>query len=312
VGGLGLGTPGDGGAQRAVGASAAAAARDAAAGASSSALRRREGASGLEARVPKEVQRLVHFLEAPHALRTPGLFANSCQQCLDAYQGAGSSGTGQRAQQQVAQGSGSSSSSSSDSCSDSSSSARLQALLAATAPVRWALDTGLDLPRHVAPHQAAAALLLLLQQLPEPLMPPDVSAVLAHVVPPPPAAASLLSDTLSVAEWATLRMVLALARGALQREHALCNGLSVASLAGVLAEHCFGAESLGEFLGQRAAGVCGASVRGSWRLPAAGACCACAHRTSTTPTPLLLCRVCAQTVCAQLHRRAWLPTASLS
>jgi hypothetical protein len=115
---------------------------------------------------------------------------------------------------------------------------QLQQLLAATAPIRWALDAGLDFPQHVTPHQAAAALLLMLQQLPDSLMPPDVAAVLVHCVPPVPAA--MLSDAMSVAEWATLRHLLALWRRALVPDVADRNGLSTFSLAGVLAEHVFG------------------------------------------------------------------------
>ena len=115
-----------------------------------------------------------------------------------------------------------------------------QQLLAATAPVRWALDTGLSLPSHVTPHQAAAALLLLLSQLPASLMPPDVSGILVHFVPPAPACSSLLSDTMSVAEWATLRMVLGLCKAALAPEASPFNGLTLTSLAGMLAGHVFG------------------------------------------------------------------------
>jgi hypothetical protein len=125
----------------------------------------------------------------------------------------------------------------------------VQQLLAATAPVRWALDAGVDLPAHVTPHAAAAALLVLVQQLPEPLMPPDVSAILLHCVPGGPACTSLLSDAMSVAEWATLRMLLRLWRAALAPEAAAANGLTLASLAGVLAEHCFGPGALGESWG---------------------------------------------------------------
>jgi hypothetical protein len=102
------------------------------------------------------------------------------------------------------------------------------------------MDTGLDLPGHVTAHQAAAVLLLLLQQLPDSFLPPDVSGVLMHCVPPAPACMSLLSDTMSVAEWATLRMLLGLFKGALQAEAAASNGLTVVGLANVLAEHFFG------------------------------------------------------------------------
>jgi hypothetical protein len=114
----------------------------------------------------------------------------------------------------------------------------LQQLLAATAPIRWALDTGSDFPEHVNPHQAAAALLLLLQQLPDSLMPPDVSAALVHCVPPVPSA--MLSDAMSVAEWATFRHLLVLWRRALAPDVAASNGLTTFGLAGVLAEHVFG------------------------------------------------------------------------
>jgi hypothetical protein len=106
--------------------------------------------------------------------------------------------------------------------------------------VRWALDTGLNLPGHVSAHQAAAALLLLLQQLPDSFLPPDVSGVLMHCVPPGPACTSLLSDTMSVAEWATLRMLLGLYKAALAPEVAARSGVTVVGLANVLAEHCFG------------------------------------------------------------------------
>lgn len=121
-----------------------------------------------------------------------------------------------------------------------------QKLLAATAPVRWALDTGLDLPGHVTAHQAAAALLLLLQQLPDSFLPPDISGVLMHCVPPTPACMSLLSDTMSVAEWATLRMVLELCGAVLAPEAAASNGVTVVGLANVLAEHFFGESPAGE------------------------------------------------------------------
>jgi hypothetical protein len=100
------------------------------------------------------------------------------------------------------------------------------------------LDAGVDFPQHVTPHQAAAALLLMLQQLPDSLMPPDVAAVLVHCVPPVPSA--MLSDAMSVAEWATLRHLLAFWRRALAPDVAGRNGLSVFSLAGVLAQHVFG------------------------------------------------------------------------
>lgn len=128
------------------------------------------------------------------------------------------------------------------------STAHVQQLLAATAPVRWALDTGLDLPAHVTPHQAAAALLLLLQQLPDTFLPPDVSSVLMHCVPPAPACTSLLSDTMSVAEWATLRLVLGLCKAALAPEAVCSNGVSLLGLANVLEEHCFG-DAAGELVG---------------------------------------------------------------
>jgi hypothetical protein len=98
----------------------------------------------------------------------------------------------------------------------------------------------LDLPGHVTAHQAAVALLLLLQQLPDSFMPPDVSAVLMHCVPPAPACMSLLSDTMSVSEWATLRMVLGLCKAALAPQAAANSGATLVGLANVLAEHCFG------------------------------------------------------------------------
>lgn len=165
--------------------------------------------------------------QAPHRLRTPGLFVDSLHACLGSSRSSvGDGGSApaaahhpQHPQQDPVQ---------------------LQQLLAATAPVRWALDTGLDLPGHVSAHQAAAALLLLLQQLPDSFLPPDVSGVLMHCVPPGPACMSLLSDTMSVAEWATLRMLLGLFKAALAPEVAAGNGLTVVGLANVLAEHCFG------------------------------------------------------------------------
>lgn len=183
--------------------------------------------AGLELQVPKEVQRLVQFLQAPQRLRTRGLFVDSIQACLGSSSVAGDSSSAPAAavahqlhlQQDPLQ---------------------LQQLLAATAPVRWALDTGLDLPGHVGAHQAAAALLLLLQQLPDSFLPPDVSGVLVHCVPPAPACMSLLSDTMSVSEWATLRMLLGLFKAALAPEATASNGLTVVGLANVLAEHCFG------------------------------------------------------------------------
>jgi hypothetical protein len=143
-------------------------------------------------------------------LHTPGLFTHSASACCSSLQ----PGRAPHSTQQ------------------------LQQLLAATAPIRWALDTGSGFPEHVTPHQAAAALLLLLQQLPDSLMPPDVSAVLVHCVPPVPSA--MLSDAMSVAEWATLRHVLVLWRRALAPEVAASNGLTTFGLAGVLAEHVFG------------------------------------------------------------------------
>ncbi|WIA30979.1 hypothetical protein OEZ86_001026 [Tetradesmus obliquus] len=164
--------------------------------------------TGLEERVPKEVQRLVSLLQVH--LHTPGLFVHSHSACCSSLQPRHAPHTKQQ----------------------------LQQLLAATAPIRWALDAGVDFPQHATPHQAAAALLLMLQQLPDSLMPPDVAAVLVHCVPPVPAA--MLSDAMSVAEWATLRHLLALWRRALAPEVAERNGLSVFSLAGVLAEHVFG------------------------------------------------------------------------
>jgi hypothetical protein len=81
---------------------------------------------------------------------------------------------------------------------------------------------------------------MMLQQLPDSFLPPDVSGVLMHVVPPTPACTSLLSDTMSVAEWATLRMLLGLCKTALAPDAAARNGLTVVGLANVLAEHCFG------------------------------------------------------------------------
>uniref|UniRef100_A0A383VSK7 Rho-GAP domain-containing protein n=1 Tax=Tetradesmus obliquus TaxID=3088 RepID=A0A383VSK7_TETOB len=164
--------------------------------------------TGLEERVPKEVQRLVSFLQVH--LHTPGLFVHSHSACCSSLQPRHAPHTKQQ----------------------------LQQLLAATAPIRWALDAGVDFPQHATPHQAAAALLLMLQQLPDSLMPPDVAAVLVHCVPPVPAA--MLSDAMSVTEWATLRHLLALWRRALAPEVAERNGLSAFSLAGVLAEHVFG------------------------------------------------------------------------
>lgn len=161
------------------------------------------------------------MLQAPHRLCTPGLFTDSVQACTGASSGSGS-GAPQLAGHPLR------------------TPAQLQQLLAATAPVRWAMDTGLDLPGHVTAHQAAAALLLLLQQLQDSFLPPDISGVLMHCVPPAPACMSLLSDTMSVAEWATLRMLLGLFKSALQAEAAASNGLTVVGLANVLAEHFFG------------------------------------------------------------------------
>jgi len=168
-------------------------------------------------------------LQAPHRLQTPGLFVDSIPACLTGGSSSGSGGAVPGSQPHLKH-----------------SGAQLQQLLAATAPVRWALDTGLDLPRHVTPHQAAAALLLLLQQLPDSFLPPDVSGVLVHCVPPAPACMSLLSDTMSVAEWATLRMVLGLCRAALGPQATPSNALTVVGLANVLAEHCFGDSAAGE------------------------------------------------------------------
>lgn len=237
--------------------------------------------SGLELHVPKEVQRLLQFLQvrfvlnhchckghrsrlrrhsrhddlgdvgspaacvsagrgrpcdclvlcwlvpqAPQRLRTPGLFVDSLHACLGSSSSiVGDSGSAPAAAHQLH---------------PQQEPVQLQQLLAATAPVRWALDTGLDLPGHVSAHQAAAALLLLLQQLPDSFLPPDVSGVLMQCVPPAPACMSLLSDTMSVAEWATLRMLLGLCKAALAPEAAASNGLTVVGLANVLAEHCFG------------------------------------------------------------------------
>lgn len=170
--------------------------------------------------------------QAPQRLRTPGLFVDSLHACLGSSSGSSSSvgdsgSTPQAAAHQLHH-------------PQLQDPVQLQQLLAATAPVRWALDTGLDLPGHVSAHQAAAALLLLLQQLPDSFLPPDVSGVLMHCVPPAPACMSLLSDTMSVAEWATLRMLLGLCKAALAPEAAASNGLTVVGLANVLAEHCFG------------------------------------------------------------------------
>eukprot|EP00879_Flechtneria_rotunda_P030271 GHRR01032884.1.p1 GENE.GHRR01032884.1~~GHRR01032884.1.p1 ORF type:complete len:221 (+),score=91.59 GHRR01032884.1:1189-1851(+) len=153
-------------------------------------------------------------MQAGQRLHTPGLFVDSIQACCGPTK--------------------------SFSKPTYSSAAHLRQLLVATAPVRWALDTGLDLPSHITAHQATAALLLMLQQLPESLMPPDVSAVLLHCVPPAPACTSLLSDAMSVAEWATLRHIVALCKAALAAEAAAVNGLTSYMLAAVLAEHCFG------------------------------------------------------------------------
>lgn len=163
-------------------------------------------------------------LQAPQRLRTPGLFVNSLQVCSGSSSTRSGSGQPAAAHHPHLQ----------------QNPAQLQQLLAVTAPVRWALDTGLDLPGHVTPHQAAVALLLLLQQLPDSFLPPDVSGVLMHCVPPAPACTSLLSDTMSVAEWATFRMLLGLCKAALAPEVAAVNGLTVVGLANVLAEHCFG------------------------------------------------------------------------
>ena len=74
--------------------------------------------------------------------------------------------------------------------------AAMEALLAATAGVRWALDTGAPLPAWTSPHQAAAALLALFAQLPDSLVPPGVAAVCGHFVPPVGAITTLLAG-----EW---------------------------------------------------------------------------------------------------------------
>jgi hypothetical protein len=50
----------------------------------------------------------------------------------------------------------------------------------------------------------------------------------------------MLSDAMSIAEWATLRHLLALWRRALVADVAASNGLTTFGLAGVLAEHVFG------------------------------------------------------------------------
>jgi hypothetical protein len=115
-----------------------------------------------------------------------------------------------------------------------------QALLDATAPVRWALDSCQPLPSCVDAHAAAAALLLLLQQLPDCIIPADVDAALQHCVPPHTTCRALLSDALSVAEWATLRHVLALLRAALAPAAAACNGLNCLMLAQALEGLWFG------------------------------------------------------------------------
>lgn len=224
VAALGLGGGGD----PAAAAAAAAAGCSDGGGRSKADLMRRKSMTGVEAHVPKEIQRLVQFLKAPHRLQTPGLFVDSIPACLTGGSSSGSGGAVPGSQPHLKH-----------------SGAQLQQLLAATAPVRWALDTGLDLPRHVTPHQAAAALLLLLQQLPDSFLPPDVSGVLVHCVPPAPACMSLLSDTMSVAEWATLRMVLGLCRAALGPQATPSNALTVVGLANVLAEHCFGDSAAG-------------------------------------------------------------------
>lgn len=183
-------------------------------------------------------------LQAQQRLHTPGLFVDSIRACL----GTSSSSTGGGGSSAGGAGRG-----------QLRSSAALQQLLAATAPVRWSLDTGLDMPQHVTPHQAAAALLLLFQQLPDSFIPGDVSALLLHCVPPAPACASLLSDALSVAEWATLRHVLALLRGALSPPAAAANGLAAPALAGALAECWFGGSVAGarwQRMLQSASGLC--------------------------------------------------------
>lgn len=164
-------------------------------------------------------------LQAEQRLFTPGLFINSIQACLGVSSTQHSSGS--RVQQLH-------------------NTAQLQQVLAATAPVRWALDTGLDFPSHVTAHQAAAALLLMLHQLPDSFMPTDVSAVLLHCVPPPTSCTALLSDTMSVAEWATLRHLLGLFKAALLPDAAAANGLTHYTLSAALADVMFGGPAIGE------------------------------------------------------------------
>lgn len=195
-------------------------------------------------------------LQADQRLLAPGLFISSIQACL------GSSAAQDR-----------SSSTSSSRLQQLRNPAQLQQVLAATAPVRWALDTGLDFPSHVSAHQAAAALLLMLQQLPDSFMPADVSAILMHCVPPPTSCTSLLSDAMSVAEWATLRHLVSLFRAALLPEASAANGLSLYALSAALADVMFGGPAAGELrLNMR--GTC--QLR-SFIMPRAG------------PTMLLVC-----------------------
>lgn len=169
--------------------------------------------------------RLFWLLQAGQRLHTPGIFVDSIQLCLGSP-AANNTGSSNKVPQLRTQ-------------------SQQQQLLEVTAPVRWALDTGLDFASHVTVHQAAAALLLMLQQLPDTFMPPDVSAVLMHCVPAPSSCTSLLSDAMSVAEWATLRHLLTLFRAALLPEAVAANGLSTSSLAAVLADVMFGGSAAG-------------------------------------------------------------------
>lgn len=162
-------------------------------------------------------------------LQTPGLFINSVQACLATS--AAQELSSNISRQQLLR-----------------SPVQLQQLLAATAPVRWALDTGVNFPRHVTAHQAAAALLLMLQQLPDSFMPPVVSANLMRYVPAPSSCMSLLSDAMSVAEWATARHLISFFKAALLPETAVVNGLNAEALAAALADVMFGGQTAGELL----------------------------------------------------------------
>lgn len=101
------------------------------------------------------------------------------------------------------------------------------------------MDNELSIPSTVGGKQIGKALLSFFIDLPTPLIPESVAQAVVHSKFQKEVAATLTKEAMTAVEWGVMRTTLEVFRTALTPEHAAENGLTISTLAPVLAEVWF-------------------------------------------------------------------------